>query len=173
MRVAVAYVDGEIFSGFGHSQYFKIYDIVDSEVVSSEIVSTSDGHSAKVEYLSSISVEALICDSIGTSAMFMLEDEDIEVYSGVKGSADDAIARLIDGTLKNINTHHDHGEHCDCGCHDHHEHHHNHDEHCDCGCHDHHEHHHDHDEHCDCGCHDHHEHHHDHDEHCDCGCHHH
>ena len=154
MRVAVAYLDGEIFSGFGHSQYFKIYDIAGGEVVSSEIISTPDGHSAKVQYLSSISVEALICSSIGTSAMFMLEDEDIEVYSGVEGSVDEAIARLLDGTLKHVNTHH-HGEHCDCGCHDHHEHHHDHDEHCDCGCHDHHEHHYDHDEHCDCGCHHH------------------
>ncbi|MBE6781880.1 MAG: cobalamin biosynthesis protein CobW [Ruminococcaceae bacterium] len=70
--------------------------------------------------------------------------------------------------IHSLEHHHDHDEHCDCGCHDH-EHHHDHDEHCDCGCHDH-EHHHDHDEHCDCGCHDH-EHHHDHDEHCDCGCH--
>ncbi|MBO5925918.1 MAG: NifB/NifX family molybdenum-iron cluster-binding protein [Clostridia bacterium] len=161
MRVAVAYLDGDIFSGFGNSEYFKIYDIADGEVVSSEIVSTPDGHSAKVEYLSSISVEVLICSSIGTSAMFMLEDEDIEVYSGVEGSADEAVARLLDGTLKHVNTHH-HGEHCDCGCHDHH---HDHEEHCDCGCHDHH---HDHEEHCDCGCHDHH---HDHEEHCDCGCH--
>ena len=50
--------------------------------------------------------------------------------------------------------HHEHDEHCDCGCHEHH--HHEHDEHCDCGCHEHH--HHEHDEHCDCGCHDHHHH---------------
>ena len=36
--------------------------------------------------------------------------------------------------------HHEHDEHCDCGCHEHH-HHHEHDEHCDCGCHEHHHHH--------------------------------
>ena len=65
--------------------------------------------------------------------------------------------------------HHDHGEDCDCGCHDHHHehHHHDHDEDCDCGCHDHHHehHHHDHDEDCACGCHDHEHHDHDHHEH--------
>ena len=37
--------------------------------------------------------------------------------------------------------HHEHGEECDCGCHDHEHHHHEHGEECDCGCHDH-EHHH-------------------------------
>ncbi len=41
--------------------------------------------------------------------------------------------------------HHEHGEHCQCGCHDHeHHHHHEHDEHCQCGCHDHEHHHHHH-----------------------------
>ncbi len=67
--------------------------------------------------------------------------------------------------------HHEHDEHCNCGCHGHHhEHHHEHDEHC------HHEHHHhEHDEDCGCGCHEHHHdhehHHHEHDENCTCGCH--
>ncbi len=58
--------------------------------------------------------------------------------------------------IEELEHEHHHGEHCDCGCHEH-EHHH-HDEHCDCGHHDH-EHHH-HDEHCDCGCHEHEHHHH-------------
>ena len=52
--------------------------------------------------------------------------------------------------------HHEHGESCDCGCHDH-DHHHEHEDSCDCGCHNH-DHHHEHD----------HEHHHDHGESCGC-----
>ena len=52
--------------------------------------------------------------------------------------------------------HHEHGESCDCGCHDH-DHHHEHEESCDCGCHNH-DHHHEHD----------HEHHHEHVESCGC-----
>ena len=55
--------------------------------------------------------------------------------------------------------HHEHGEECDCGCHDHEHHHHEHGEECGCGCHDHEHHHHEHGEECGCGCHDH-EHHH-------------
>ena len=66
--------------------------------------------------------------------------------------------------------HHEHGEECDCGCHDHEHHHHEHGEECGCGCHDH-EHHHEHGEDCGCGCHDHEHHHHEHGEECGCGCH--
>ena len=63
--------------------------------------------------------------------------------------------------------HHEHGEECDCGCHDHENHHHEHGE--ECGCHDHEHHHHEHGEECGCGCHDHEHHHHEHGE--ECGCH--
>ena len=63
--------------------------------------------------------------------------------------------------------HHEHGEECDCGCHDHEHHHHEHGE--ECGCHDHEHHHHEHGEECGCGCHDHEHHHHEHGE--ECGCH--
>ncbi len=65
--------------------------------------------------------------------------------------------------------HHEHGEECDCGCHDHEHHHHEHGEECGCGCHDHEHHHHEHGE--ECGCHDHEHHHHEHGEECGCGCH--
>ena len=67
--------------------------------------------------------------------------------------------------------HHEHGEECDCGCHDHEHHHHEHGEECGCGCHDHEHHHHEHGEECGCGCHDHEHHHHEHGEECGCGCH--
>jgi len=78
-----------------------------------------------------------------------------QILAAMEGGHD-----LAHELMEEIAHHHEHDEHCDCGCHDHEHHHHEHDEHCDCGCHDHEHHHHEHDEHCDCGCHDH-EHHHD------------
>ena len=151
MRVAITYLDGEIFEHFGHTPFFKLYDIdANGDIISGELISaTAEGHKHMAHLLANAGVEVLICGGIGAGALFALEDEDIEVYAGVSGDADEAISMYVDGKLGHINHHHDHGEHCDCGCH---EHHHDHDEHCDCGCH---EHHHDHDEHCDCGCHHH------------------
>ncbi|MBQ2830232.1 MAG: GTP-binding protein [Oscillospiraceae bacterium] len=80
-------------------------------------------------------------------------------------------ASLADELFAEHLHHHEHDEHCACGCHEHHNEHgehchhdHEHGEHC------HHEH--DHGEHCHHHEHDHeHAHHHDHGEHCTCGCH--
>ena len=83
---------------------------------------------------------------------------------------DEMKEEVLEQVRRDREHHHEHGEHCGCGHHEHpHEHHHEHGEHCGCG-HDHaHGHHHEHGEHCGCG-HDHaHGHHHEHGEHCGCG----
>ena len=80
----------------------------------------------------------------------------------------DALKRQMEQLKEEQQHHHEHGEHCGCGHHGHHEHHHEHGEECCCG-HEHHEHHHEHGEDCGCGHHEHHEHHHEHGEGCGCG----
>ena len=42
MRIAVTYENGEIFQHFGRTEQFKVYDIEDGNIVSSE-VSGTDG----------------------------------------------------------------------------------------------------------------------------------
>ena len=39
MKVAVTYENGEVFQHFGRTKTFKIYDVEDGAVVSSEIMS--------------------------------------------------------------------------------------------------------------------------------------
>lgn len=36
MRIAVTYENGEIFQHFGHTQEFKVYDVEDNKIISSE-----------------------------------------------------------------------------------------------------------------------------------------
>ena len=36
MKVAVTYEDGKVFQHFGHTEYFKIYDVKDGKVVGSD-----------------------------------------------------------------------------------------------------------------------------------------
>ena len=38
MRIAVTYENGEIFQHFGHTEQFKIYDVEDGKIISSEVV---------------------------------------------------------------------------------------------------------------------------------------
>ena len=48
MKIAVTYQDGDIFQHFGHTEFFKIYDIENADIVKTEIVSTNgSGHVAR------------------------------------------------------------------------------------------------------------------------------
>ena len=54
MKIAVTYQDGDIFQHFGHTEFFKIYDIENTEIVKTEIVSTNgSGHGALAQFLHS------------------------------------------------------------------------------------------------------------------------
>lgn len=62
MRVAVTYENGEIFQHFGHTQQFKIYDIINGEVTASHIISTNEsGHGALADLLGVLKADVLIC----------------------------------------------------------------------------------------------------------------
>ena len=123
MRVAVTYENGEIFQHFGHTEQFKVYDIQDGKVVSSEVEDTNgSGHGAMAGVLNALNVDALICGGIGGGAQMALAEAGIRLYGGVSGSADAAAQALAEGKLTfnpNVHcNHHDHhGEGHTCGSH--------------------------------------------------------
>lgn len=100
MRIAVTYDNGEIFQHFGHTQYFKVYD-VESGVVKSQAIldSNGSGHGALATLLYDNQVDVLICGGIGGGAQVALAEAGIKLYGGVSGSADDAVQALITGSL--------------------------------------------------------------------------
>lgn len=130
MRIAVTYENGNIFQHFGHTESFKIYDVDNNEITSSEVVDTNgSGHGALAGFLALNNVDTLICGGIGGGAQNALAEAGIKLYGGVSGNADEAVRALLDGTLAfNPNVqcnHHDHehsnqehkcGEH-GCGSH--------------------------------------------------------
>ena len=106
MKVAVTYDEEEmIFQHFGHTERFKLYDIENGEVVSSEVVDTAG--------------TGLICGGIGAGAVQALGMAGIQVYGGITGLADYAVEALIRGVLAhdpNPNCHHHEEEGHEC-CH--------------------------------------------------------
>lgn len=121
MKIAVTYENGQIFQHFGHTEYFKIYEIEDGTFVKTEVLNTgSSGHSALADWLKDNNVEKLICDGIGSGAIDALGAKGIEVLAGVSGNADSAVIAYINGKLdysSNANcTHHDDANHS-CGEH--------------------------------------------------------
>ena len=114
MRIAVTYENGEIFQHFGHTEQFKVYDVENGKIVSSEVVDAGgSGHGALAGVLSALHVDALICGGIGGGAQAALAAAGIQLYGGVSGDADQAAEALAAGTLAynpNVMCSH-HGEH--------------------------------------------------------------
>lgn len=80
MKIAVTYENGEIFQHFGHSEEFKIFDIENYEIKSSQIVNTQcEGHGALSAFLKNLGVNVLICGGIGSGAKTALSDAGIEL----------------------------------------------------------------------------------------------
>ena len=124
MRIAVTYADGLIFQHFGHTQQFKVYEVENGAIVSSEVVDTNgSGHGALAGLLSGLNADVLICGGIGGGARMALQQAGIQLYGGVCGDADAAVADFLAGNLAynpNVQcSHHDHhhGEDHTCGDH--------------------------------------------------------
>ena len=122
MKIAVTYDEGKIFQHFGKTEFFKVYDVEDNRVVSSEIIgSNGTGHGALAGLLADQSVDVLICGGIGGGAKTALAQAGIELYGGVSGSADQAVEDLLAGRLvfqpDILCSHHGHGEGHSCGEH--------------------------------------------------------
>ncbi len=125
MKVAVTYNNNEIFQHFGHSEQFKIYDIEDNKIINSEVVNTQGaGHGAIVQFLVNNNIDTLICGGIGGGAQNALAENNIKLFGGVSGNADEAVNALISGNLEfnpNVRcSHHDHehgNEQHTCGSH--------------------------------------------------------
>lgn len=100
MKVAAAYENGEVFQHFGHTKQFKVYEIEDGKVVSSEIVETNgQGHSALADFLHEQAVSTVICGGIGEGAQAALTEQGIELFAGVSGQADEAVENISKGNL--------------------------------------------------------------------------
>jgi len=120
MKIAVTYENGEVFQHFGHTQEFKIYEVEDNKVVSSEIMdSNGSGHGALASLLGDNNIDVLICGGIGGGAMSALNENNIEVFAGASGNTDDVVNSYLAGELESTGVNCDHhGEGHTCGDHE-------------------------------------------------------
>ena len=124
MKIAVTYENGNIFQHFGHTAQFKVYEVAQGKVVSSQILDTNgSGHGALAGLLGQQDINVLICGGIGGGARYALMEAGIAIYGGVSGDADEAVELFLSSALNydpNARcSHHDHhhGEGHTCGSH--------------------------------------------------------
>ena len=119
MKIAATYDNGNIFQHFGKTETFKVYEVEDNKVVSSEVISSNGtGHGALAGLLAEQGISVLICGGIGGGAQTALAEAGIEVCSGAQGNTDEAVETYLKGELTSAGTtcdHHHHEEGHSCG----------------------------------------------------------
>ena len=119
MRIAVTYDNGEVFQHFGRTENFKVYEVENNQIVSSEVFSSNgQGHGALAEVLSMNQIDVLICGGIGAGAQNALASAGIELCAGASGDTDKAVQEYLAGTLINTGSncnHHHHEDGSSCG----------------------------------------------------------
>ena len=131
MKIAVTYDNGNVFQHFGKTEAFKVYEVENKEIISSEVISSNGtGHGALAGLLAEQGVNVLICGGIGGGAQAALTEAGIELCAGAKGNVDEAVEAYLKGELVssgvNCDHHHheeghscgDHGEGHSCGGHE-------------------------------------------------------
>ncbi len=121
MKIATTYENGNIFQHFGRTEYFKVYEVEDGAIVSSEVIGSDGiGHGALAGLLANHDIQVLICGGLGGGALNALTNAGIEVCAGASGNADEAVAAYLRGELVDTGAncdHHHHGEGHECGHH--------------------------------------------------------
>ena len=122
MKIAATYDNGNIFQHFGKTEFFKVYEVEDNKVVSSEVIgSNGTGHGALAGLLADQGISVLICGGIGGGAQSALAEAGIELCSGAQGDADTAVDAYLKGELVSTGVNCDHHHHEDghsCGSHE-------------------------------------------------------
>lgn len=122
MKIAVTYDNGNVFQHFGRTEFFKVYDVEDNKVISSEVIGSNGvGHGDLAGLLSDRSVDVLICGGIGGGAQQALADAGVELIAGAEGDTDQAVEAYLKGELISTGANCDHHHHEDghsCGGHE-------------------------------------------------------
>ena len=116
-KIAVPIEGDLIYRHFGKATKFRIYTIEDDVVKSSE-VGEPDGtaHEEVALWLLTRGVNAVLCGDIGPGAHGALMAAGVIALAGVEGAADEAVAKLIDGTLEALQNLPNCGHHGQGGC---------------------------------------------------------
>lgn len=115
MKVAATYdlLTGNVFQHFGKTQNFKIYEIENGAVKSSQVIDNGGfGHHDLPPYLKSLGVEVLILGNRGQGAIDAINAAGIKQIPGVTGKADQAAELFAQGKLEgNPDAKCDHSDH--------------------------------------------------------------
>lgn len=116
-KIAVASEQTMVTEHFGHCENFMIFDTENGAIVKSESV-PNPGHKPGFlpNYLGELGVGVIISGGMGGGAVQIFNERGIEVVTGARGSAEDAVKRYLTGELVSSGSIcHEHQHHDECG----------------------------------------------------------
>ena len=100
MKIAIVMSGGEVSTHFGRADEFMVVEVEGGEIKNREILRAPAHECGALPALfAQNGVASVIAGGIGGGAMQHLESAGIRVYSGAKGSPEDALGSLLAGTL--------------------------------------------------------------------------
>ena len=71
MKIAVTYDNGNVFQHFGRTENFKVYEVEDGRVLSSDVMNSNGvGHEALAWLLKDCDIDVLILTSVTSPFLF-------------------------------------------------------------------------------------------------------
>ena len=115
MKIALAVSNNLVTNHFGHCDYFIVYDIVDKQVIGSDIIKNPPHQKGYLpNFLRDLGVDCIITGNMGEMAVKMFEDFGIKAYRGVDGEAATVIEKFLQGELETTDSIcNDHSNHHD------------------------------------------------------------
>lgn len=100
MKIAIPYKDTQVFSHFGKAEQFKIYEVNEDEILSTEVIAAGGtGHSALTQFLQELHINVVICGGIGVPAVLALREAGIQLMGGASGEADQQVLDFLNGKI--------------------------------------------------------------------------
>lgn len=101
MKVAVASEGKLVSEHFGYCENFNVFTVEDDKIISSESV-PSPGHKPGLlpKVLHDMGVNVIISGGMGTGAIDIFNENDIQVITGVIGNAEDVVKKYLAGEIQ-------------------------------------------------------------------------
>jgi Mrp family chromosome partitioning ATPase/predicted Fe-Mo cluster-binding NifX family protein len=119
MKIAVASENKMVTEHFGHCEGFMIFETENNKIVKIETI-PNPGHKPGFlpNFLHDKGVNVIISGGMGGGAIEIFNEKNIEVITGAKGNAEDAVINYLKGELKSTGSVcHEHQHSDECGNH--------------------------------------------------------
>ena len=121
MKIAVTYDNGNIFQHFGRTESFKVYEVENNQVISSEVIGSNGvGHGRTGRTSGGAESRCADLRRHRRWSQAALAEAGVELCSGAEGDTDQAVEAYLKGELVSTgaNCDHHHGEGHSCGDHE-------------------------------------------------------